>query len=155
VDERELIESCINGERVRECSHCHAHSACGGNCCFGLRHEYNDEDCNACALSRECAAITHHIPQGDPRASRRIVYPNQPVMNPVYAQVPTRVSAVPSPYNNRPNPPLIQSQPRSADPIKLDPQAGMLKHFAVIGFWGALEGFFSSILDYLRVRRPQ
>lgn len=154
-----LIYQCINGERRRDCDYCPNHSSQGGECCFGLRHEYGDPDCSACAIHIDCSQITHRVTNADPRLSRRIIYPNTPA-----AKVPVRT--VPS-YSN----PLSQTQPltgrsqtptsllmqstNSSDPIKLNPDHSLIHQFAVIGFWGALEGFFTLILDFLRKKRPQ
>jgi hypothetical protein len=152
----DLISQCINGERPLDCEHCPEHSSRGGACCFGIRHEYGDSDCSACYLNEECARITHHIPDRDSRYSRRIIYPSTPLAKavvrntPMYGQRPTR-----APVTTPNNVPLLPQSSTVPDPIEIDPKHGLLQQFLLVGMWGAMEGFFTLVLDFLRKKRPQ
>jgi hypothetical protein len=52
-------------------------------------------------------------------------------------------------------PSLLARTPGQASPIPLNPDHGLLQQVAVVGLWGALEGFFTLVLDFLRKKRPQ
>lgn len=169
--ENALIKECLNGERHPDCFHfsgdhlCPAAEAKGGKCCFGLRHEYGDPDCNACALSGECAPLTHGAARSDARTTPRIIYPGR-----VPAKAPVRVAVAPGTqvqrtgnsrlpilqdYGPQPGEPLLIQQPVRPEPLQLNPKDGLFKRFLKVSSWGAGEGFFEMGLNFFRKRRPE
>ncbi len=158
MNEELLITQCLNGERERDCDYCPASPHNNGQCCFGIRHEYGDPDCQACVLSSECAPLSHGVPQSH---SRRIVYPQQRTPNPSSGrQVRHSTQARKSlPILNdmgpQPGEPLLVQQPVQPKPIQLDPQSSLFKRFFQVGAWGAGEGFLELTLNFMRTRRPE
>jgi len=148
--DHELISQCINGERHRDCEYCHEHPSRGGECCFGSRHEYGDPDCYQCALQEDCARATHTHEREYP--SRRIIYPSTPSAKAMVRNTPMYKQKLSTTPNNSP---LLPQSSSSVDPIEINPKHGLVQQFLLVGAWGAIEGFFSLALDFLRKKRPQ
>ena len=170
MNEEALIKECVNGERHPDCGHFSGQNLCpaagdlGGKCCFGLRHEYGDKDCQACALSSECAPLTHGTTRSEVRPTPRIIYPGRvPAKTPVRVAVapgtPTRVGNNRLPilqdYGPQPGQPLLIQQPVNPEPLQLNPNDGLFKRFLKVSSWGAGEGFFEMGLNFFRKRRPE
>jgi hypothetical protein len=166
VNEEVLIGQCLNGERDRDCEYCPAHSSRRGGCCFGLRHEYGDPDCQACVLESECGPLAHGIAKRDVRVTSapRIIYPAQSsakgTVRSVAPGTPTRQLnqnrvVVMQDYGPQPGEPLLVQQPIQPEPLKLNPADGLFKRFLKVSSWGAGEGFFEMGLNFFRRRRPE
>ena len=159
--EMSLVSKCLNGERQRDCQWCPAHHSKNGKCCFGLRHAYNDNICDPCILSRECAAICHQQPAN---GSRPVVYPprvaaNQPstqvrVNNPGPYTPSTRAEALHQ-YGPHQGEALLAQAPVEIAPLQLNPDDNLLQRFCKVTAWGAGEGFFEMGLNFFRRRRPE
>lgn len=158
MDEEHLISQCLNGERERDCDYCPASPNRDGGCCFGLRHEYGDPDCQACELEKECSPLTHGTSKSDSRPSPRIIYPGRRSAN---SSRGTRVRAgsksLPIVEDNGPQPgePLLVEKPFEPEPVQFNPKDGLAARFLKVGAWGAGEGFFEMGLNFFRKRRPE
>ena len=167
MNEEVLIGQCLNGERDRDCDYCPAHSSRRGSCCFGLRHEYGDPDCQACVLEKNCAPLVHSITSNDVRmtSAPRIIYPGRSL-----AKVPVRTTVAPGTqtrqitqnriavmqdFGPQPGEPLLIQQPIQPEPLKLNPKDGLFRRFLKVSSWGAGEGFFEMGLNFFRRRRPE
>lgn len=163
MDENHLISQCLNGERDRDCDWCPASPERNGGCCFGLRHEYGDPDCNACELEHDCAPLTHgHTKSDVRRPSTRIVYPgrrpaNRPSVSRVRVNSPRKQGPVPTMDEVGPHPgePLLVQRPCDPAPLQLNPKDGLFTRFMKVSSWGAGEGFFEMGLNFFRKRRPE
>lgn len=172
MNEEVLIGQCLNGDRDPDCSHftgqhlCPAAEAVGGKCCFGLRHEYGDQDCQACVLKKDCASLTHGVAKSDVRYTPRIIRPG---VAPAKSAVRTAVApGTPTPqvarnprlhviqdYGPQLGEPLLIQQPITPEPLQINPKAGLFKRFLVVSSWGAGEGALEMALSFFRKRRPE
>jgi len=161
MDEEHLISQCLNGDRERDCDYCPAHPSRDGSCCFGLRHEYGDPDCNACELENECAPLTHGTAKNYAHGPTRIVYPGRRPANrssgtrvrvgsPKRANQPTMEEVGPQPGE-----PLLVQRPADPKPLQLNPDDKLFTRFMKVSSWGAGEGFFEMGLNFFRKRRPE
>jgi hypothetical protein len=166
VNEEVLISQCLNGERDQECEYCPAHSSRRGGCCFGIRHEYGDPDCQACVLEKNCSPLTHGT-RGEAHAisAPRIIYPGRgpakvPMRTAVAPGTPLRPGslnrvAVMQDYGPQLGEPLLVQQPVQPEPLKFNPKDGLFRRFLKVSSWGAGEGFFEMALNFFRKRRPE
>lgn len=171
MSEEVLIGECLNGDRHPDCAHftgqhlCPAAEGVGGKCCFGVRHEYGDQDCQACVLNRECASLTHGVVKSDVRHAPRIIRPGiAPAKSAVRMAVApgTQTQQVQrgrlpilQDYGPQPGEPLLIQQPINPEPLQLNPKDGLFKRFLKVSSWGAGEGFFEMGLNFFRKRRPE
>jgi len=150
MNQSELISQCLNGEREPYCSGCGAHSSRNGQCCFGVRHTYNDRDCNQCVLRVDCAALTHAAePQPypyRPAVGPRVIYPQQVMVNRPPVNQPARTMTR---YEN----------PTPIQPVAQPEQTGVIepwyKRLARLFFHGAGEGAVEALLHWFRQTRPR
>lgn len=157
-EQSEIISECLGGMMQRDCVHCPAHhSKPYGRCCFGHKHEWNDNTCDVCIHTHACASVTHGTTR--PRTNSRIIYPNRRPANPPAA---TRVQVNRPPASNpiydygpQPGEPVLVQQPIHPEPLKLNPNDNLFERFLKVSLWGAGEGFLEMALNFFRKRRPE
>lgn len=164
MDQMVKVSQCLNGDRERDCSWCDCHHSRNGKCCFGIRHEYNHPDCDACVLHQDCAALTHGYRAQTQRgpvatyAPPRPVYTNTPPQQPSGHQVRvatgTRAPTMAN-YGPQPGEPLLVPQPIRPKPLELNPDDNLFTRFWKVTSWGAGEGFFEMAVNFFRIRRPE
>lgn len=153
-----LITQCINGGRVPNCEWCPESPEKNGDCCYGIRHEYHDDDCTQCSLENDCAAETHR--QVEPSRSQRIVYPGRSTTNRNSSRRVVRPSGRSSlTVLNNQSPqqgePLLVQQQVEPTPIQLSSKDNLAVRFVKVGAWGAFEGWLEMGLHFARKYRPK
>ena len=162
MDQTMKISQCLNGDRERDCSWCECHHSKNGKCCFGIRHEFNHPDCDACVLHQDCAALTHgqrsqaYRPTAAAYAPPRPVYATPPQQGGHQVRVATgaRAPAMTS-YGPQQGEPLLVPQPVRPKPLELNPNDNLFVRFMKVSSWGAGEGFFEMAVNFFRIRRPE
>jgi hypothetical protein len=172
MDQTVKISRCLNGDQERHCNWCECHHSKNGKCCFGVRHEFNHPDCNACVLNQDCAALTHDLRQQQAQPYRQQyyqpTYQNPAPPRPIYTQQPqppvpaghaVRVTSAKPPamsnYGPQPGEPLLVPAPIKPRPLELNPDDNLFVRFLKVSSWGAGEGFFEMAVNFFRIRRPE
>jgi len=171
MDQTLKISRCLNGEQERDCNWCDCHHSKNGKCCFGIRHEFQHPDCDACVLHQDCAALTHGVRQQQQAQPYRSgyyqpTYQNPAPPRPIYQQQPsapighpvrvqTNKPPVMANYGPQPGEPLLVQQPVRPKPLALNPDDNLFVRFMKVSSWGAGEGFFEMAVNFFRIRRPE
>ena len=168
VSQKEIVEECFEGTRIKDCTYCPAHHSKAGLCCFGHRFEYNDGQCDHCNHNGTCEPLTYEFEAA--KASRL----QRPVRVPVKLQTQAARRKLPiyGQIAGQANGNLIAD--RAPTPItvnKNEVDTEMVSYFpsnpadskwkrffkgmGLVGVWGAGEGSLEMVLGYLRRRRPE
>ena len=144
--QEEIVQECFSGQRERECTHCPAHYTKGGVCCFGEKHDWNDDDCKNCIHQEPCSKLTHR-----PKPVARTVY-----RRPVHAASPTTTTSSTVQSTARRVGSILQTPTQvGAEPLKYPDDATFTHKLATTVGWGMIEGGLEFALHFFRRRRPE
>lgn len=136
ITQDEIMSKCWENPLSRECSYCRAsHKRAGGQCCFGLRYEEDDPQCQDCPHTRNC------------RMAITMGYGGRTVVRKVGIGRPKVTSQAASP----------EDRLTSREEYEIDEPGERkltLEHTVRRACHGAVEGACELILGSLRFRRP-
>lgn len=149
TEEERLVRECFDSGAVGEyCDDCIAHpdnDPPDFECCFGTKHEYNDDVCRRCDHSLKCSRLTHG------RSPRRVL---------------VRSRQKPSTSNSlqiRSDPakallPDVVQTPSNRTPVQVrqeEEEEPFVNRLLRVTGWGMIEGGLQMALSHFQKNRPK